>query len=98
MSVERALHFAVVELVGGEVIDAEEEQDEVGPIELGFDLGERLAGVEVAIVPRGDGAAAPEGGQVLQELVLERFVLMRVGDEDVDGLGPFCPHGWGMVA
>ena len=84
VALHRAIHLDVIAVVGGEKVGADQEQHDVGGVQMIVDLAvEVLAGSNSAIVPSRNYALPEEAGKVLLEFVAQGFVRMRVGDEDV---------------
>ncbi|XXV37510.1 hypothetical protein WMF39_00635 [Sorangium sp. So ce1504] len=81
---ERMLHFVPVR-VGGEVIDADEEHDDLGRFDPADGLpGPVLAGFDVPLMPGANYTLTPQDGKMpLQRVPMVR-VGGRVGDENVD--------------
>jgi hypothetical protein len=82
---EGAGHLDVEAVVGREVGRAHEQQDDVGAFEAMVHLAAPLgAGAHEAIAPAPHVALPLEEGEVLLQLLAERFVFRCVGEEDVD--------------
>ena len=65
-------------------VRAHQQQDDVRTVELVVDLAVQiLAGADSAIMPSRDDAVATEPGKVLLEFVAQRFVGVRIGEEDM---------------
>ena len=88
MALHRAHHLDVVAVIGGEKVGAHQEQDDVRAVKVVVDLSVQvLARADSAVVPSRDNAVATEPGEVLLELVAQRFVGVRIGEEHMG-------HGW----
>ena len=84
----------VPEVIGGEEVGADEEQDEVGGVEsIARFTGAIAPGGDLAIAPVGDDSFAFEQAEVLAQFIAPGFVLGGVGDEDFDGGGRRLRHG-----
>ncbi len=84
----RPLELDLVELVGGEEVGADQEQDDArlghAALHLGAPVG---AGADAATAPARDAPLALQQREVLLELLAEGLVLGRVTEEERDGLG-----------
>ena len=99
VALESLLHFGVVAVVGGEEVGADQEQDDVGGVEVG---GDRVcpvgSGGDVAIVPGGDDALFGQQGEVGGEVVAQGFVFVGVGEEEGERSGGSIGLGAGDCA
>lgn len=95
VTLHRAHHFDVVAVVGRDEVRADQQQNNVRAVELVVDLAvEILAGADAAIVPGCDRALAAEPGEVLLEFVAQRFVRVRIREEDMGHGGTSSAARW----
>src|SRR5262249_27317658 len=77
MALEGRRHFPLVTVVGGHEVRADEQQNDVGSVEVLIDRGPPLvARADVAIVPQLNEALTLQQLQVGLELVSVQFVTM----------------------
>jgi hypothetical protein len=84
MTLHGTADFEVPDVVGVDEVVADQEQDDVGLVELPFDFRVPLGGgVDSTVVPILDDAQAPEYGEAGLEPVAQALVLVGVGIEQL---------------
>ena len=87
MALQRTRHLDVVAILGGDEIGTDQQQDDVGAVELVADLAvELVARSNAAVVPCGDRALTFEGGKMLLKLVSKILIRVRMGHDHMHGL------------
>ncbi len=81
---ERPLHLDLVAIIGGEEVDAHQEQNDVGVFQLFVNLSTPLlAGQDLSVVPHLDHTLSLEQRQILLEHDPLRVVFRCVAEEDL---------------
>jgi hypothetical protein len=85
-ALDRAHHLLLVAEVGGQEVGTDQQQDDVGRLELAIDLAPPLAPrLDVVVEPLGDQAVPPQHRHVLAQLPEHVHVGMAVRVEDPQG-------------
>ena len=94
VALQRASQLDAVDVGGVQEVLGDEEDDEVGLLEL---LADRVvplvADRDLAVVERGDDAAVAKAAEVARQVAEPPLVLLGVGDEDADGVRGGVAHG-----
>lgn len=85
VALHRPLHLHVIAIVGAQEIRTDQEQDDVGGVEMLIDLTSPFgSGADLLIVPPGDHVLPFEYRKVPLECDAEREVFARIGVEEFE--------------
>lgn len=83
MPIHRACHLAAPAVIGRDEVGANQKQNDLGRFEDIIDGGPDLAArSDLSIMPRANGTLPLEGLEMLNELIMERLVSVRIGHEN----------------